>query len=188
MTRSHMLLRCQNSRLAEAREGRDPGGVRVLLTNPRWEKKLLRLRELAGVGRVVSDGSDEDGVWAPKMDSRIVSEAEEEAVRGWRTYPSLTFYFFLSFHTFMLGGLIPRRCAHRARMMVKDFLCCDLRQGPRLVSSVPLFSVVYIPLRGERLYTRRIHSFNQSCWDKLKHLLPTLARIRCLLEGGLCGR
>jgi len=38
MTRSHVLLHCPNARLAAARvealESRDPGGVRVLLSNP----------------------------------------------------------------------------------------------------------------------------------------------------------
>jgi hypothetical protein len=52
--------------------------------HPRWEKRLLRFLELSGVGRVVADGSDEDGAWARRMDSWIVWEAEEEAVRGRR--------------------------------------------------------------------------------------------------------
>jgi hypothetical protein len=63
MTRSHVLLRCQSATLVAARieawEGRDPGGVRVLLGNPRWEKRLLRFLELPGVGRVVANGTDE---------------------------------------------------------------------------------------------------------------------------------
>jgi hypothetical protein len=45
MTRSHVLLHCPNERLSAARteawEGRGPGGVRVLLANLRWEKRLL---------------------------------------------------------------------------------------------------------------------------------------------------
>jgi hypothetical protein len=39
MTRSHALLHCPNATLAAARveawEGRNPGGIRVLLSNPR---------------------------------------------------------------------------------------------------------------------------------------------------------
>jgi hypothetical protein len=39
MTRSHVLLHCPSARMSAARmeawEGRDPGGLRVLLTNPR---------------------------------------------------------------------------------------------------------------------------------------------------------
>jgi hypothetical protein len=52
MTRSHVLLYCLNVRLpvvrGEAWEGRDSGGVRVLLANPRWEKRLVRFLELRG--------------------------------------------------------------------------------------------------------------------------------------------
>jgi len=58
MSRSHVLLHCSNARLsaarAEAWEGKDPGGVRVLLVNPRWEKRFLKFLELSGVGRVVA--------------------------------------------------------------------------------------------------------------------------------------
>jgi hypothetical protein len=60
MTRSHFFLHCPNDKLRAARvaawEGKDPGGVRVLLANPRWEKRPLRFLELSGV-RVV-DGVD----------------------------------------------------------------------------------------------------------------------------------
>jgi hypothetical protein len=42
MTRSHVLLHCLNAKLRAAREkaweGKNPGGVRVLLANPRWER------------------------------------------------------------------------------------------------------------------------------------------------------
>jgi hypothetical protein len=37
----------------EAWEGRDPGGLHVLLANPRWEKRLLRFLELSGTGRLI---------------------------------------------------------------------------------------------------------------------------------------
>jgi hypothetical protein len=54
MTRSLVLLHCPNARLAAARmEAWDPGGVRVLLSNPRWESRLLRFLELSEVGRVM---------------------------------------------------------------------------------------------------------------------------------------
>jgi hypothetical protein len=47
MTRSHVLLHCPNDKLRTAREeaweDKDSGGVRVLLANRRWEKRLLRL-------------------------------------------------------------------------------------------------------------------------------------------------
>jgi len=52
MTRSHVLSHCKNQRLRSARleawEGKEPGGVRVLLANPRWERLFVRF---LGVGR-----------------------------------------------------------------------------------------------------------------------------------------
>jgi len=46
MTRSHVLLHCRNPKLVAARleawEGKNPGGVRVLLANPRWERRFVR--------------------------------------------------------------------------------------------------------------------------------------------------
>jgi hypothetical protein len=55
MTRSHVLLHCPNAKLRAAREkaweGKTPGGVRVLLANPRWERRLVKFLELSGDGR-----------------------------------------------------------------------------------------------------------------------------------------
>jgi hypothetical protein len=55
MTRSHVLLHCPNANLRTAREkpweGKTPGGVRVLLANPRWERWFAKFLELSGVGR-----------------------------------------------------------------------------------------------------------------------------------------
>jgi hypothetical protein len=48
----------------EAWEGKDPGGTRALLSNPRWESRFLKFLELSGVGRVVEDGADVDEAWA----------------------------------------------------------------------------------------------------------------------------
>jgi len=82
MTRSHVLLHCPSARLAAARveawEGRDPGSIKVLLSNPRWEGRLLRYLELSGVGRTVEGGQDEEEAHASKMDRWIAWEAEEE--------------------------------------------------------------------------------------------------------------
>ena len=54
ITHPYVLLHCLNARLSatrvEAWEGRGPGGVRVLLASPRWEKRLLRFLELSGWG------------------------------------------------------------------------------------------------------------------------------------------
>jgi hypothetical protein len=64
MTRSHALLHCPSAKLRAARakawEGKDPGGVRVLLANPRWERRLAKFLGLSGVGRVMADKTDED--------------------------------------------------------------------------------------------------------------------------------
>jgi hypothetical protein len=61
----------------EAWEGRDPGGLRVLLANPRWEKRLLRFLELSGAGRIVANGEDEEEGWARRMDERVVWEGPQ---------------------------------------------------------------------------------------------------------------
>jgi hypothetical protein len=74
MTRSHVLLHCPNAKLKatrkEAWDGKDLGGVRVLLANPRWEKRLLQFLELTGVGRVV-DSVDEEETRVTKMDGWV---------------------------------------------------------------------------------------------------------------------
>jgi len=75
MSRSHVLLHCPNAKLWAAREetweGRDPGGIRVPLNNPRRERRLLRFLELSGVGRVVEDGTDVEEARATRMDGWI---------------------------------------------------------------------------------------------------------------------
>ena len=84
MTRSHALLHCMNDNLraarAEAWEGKDPGSIRVLLNNPRWERRLLRFLELSGVGRLV-EGEDVEETRAAKMDGWISWEAEERVAQ-----------------------------------------------------------------------------------------------------------
>jgi len=52
-------------------------GLRVLLANPRWERRFIEFLELLQVGRVVADGTDEDVARAAKMDEWIVWEVEE---------------------------------------------------------------------------------------------------------------
>jgi ribonuclease HI len=83
MTRSHVLLHCPNAKLlaarAEAWEGKNPGGVRVLLANPSLERKLVKFSELSGVGRVMADGTDEEGAYAATMDEWVAWESVEEA-------------------------------------------------------------------------------------------------------------
>jgi hypothetical protein len=83
MTRSHILLHCPNAKLQGARmeawEGKDPGGVRVLLASPRWERRFVKFLELSGVGRVMADGTDEDGAYAARMDEWVAWETVEGA-------------------------------------------------------------------------------------------------------------
>jgi hypothetical protein len=55
----------------EVWEGKDPGGVRVLLANPRWERHFVKFLELSGVGRVMADGTDEDDARAARMDEWV---------------------------------------------------------------------------------------------------------------------
>jgi hypothetical protein len=78
-----VLLHCPNDKLRTARakawEGKDPGGVRDLLANPRWKRRLLKFLELSGVGRVMANGRDEDGARAAVMDEWVVWETREGA-------------------------------------------------------------------------------------------------------------
>jgi hypothetical protein len=57
--------------MEEAWEGKNPGGVRVLLSNTQWESRLLELLELSGVGRIVEDGADAEEAWAARLDGWI---------------------------------------------------------------------------------------------------------------------
>jgi hypothetical protein len=49
----------------------------VLLANPRWERRLAKFLELSGVGRVMTDGTDEDGAYAARMDEWVAWETVE---------------------------------------------------------------------------------------------------------------
>jgi len=46
------------------------------LANPRWGRRFLKFLELSEVGRVMADGTDEDGAHAAAIDEWIVWEAE----------------------------------------------------------------------------------------------------------------
>ena len=80
MTRSNTLLYYTNDNpraaRAEAWEGKNPGSIRVLLNNPRWEGRLLHFLELSGVGRLV-EGEDVEETRAAMLDGWIAWEAEE---------------------------------------------------------------------------------------------------------------
>jgi len=60
---------------------KNPGGVCVLLANPRWERRFLKFLELSGARRVMDDGADEDAARAERLDGWIVWETEERAER-----------------------------------------------------------------------------------------------------------
>jgi hypothetical protein len=64
----------RSARHEEAWEGKDPGSIRVLLSNPRWERRLLRFLELSGV---MEDGVDEEEARAGRLGRWIPWEAEE---------------------------------------------------------------------------------------------------------------
>jgi hypothetical protein len=85
MTRFHTLLHCPKTTLAASRmavwERRDPASIRVLLSNPRWEGRLLRFLELSGVGRTVEGGLGLEEAYAAKMDEWIDWDAEEDKAR-----------------------------------------------------------------------------------------------------------
>jgi hypothetical protein len=66
----------------EAWEDKDPGGVRVLLASPQWEKRFLKFLELSGVGRLMADGTDEDGARAARIDEWVAWETEERVAPG----------------------------------------------------------------------------------------------------------
>jgi hypothetical protein len=53
-------------------EARDLGGVCVLLSNRRWERRLVKFLKPSGVVRVMADGMDEDEARAERMDGWIV--------------------------------------------------------------------------------------------------------------------
>jgi len=68
---------CLAAARVEAWEGRDRGSVRVLLSNLRWERRLVKFLELSGVGRRMADGTGEDEARAERMDGWIAWETEE---------------------------------------------------------------------------------------------------------------
>ena len=76
MTRSHVLLHCPGTKIRVAREeaweGKDPGSIRVLLPNPRWERRLLRFLELSRVERVMDDGTDEEETREAGLDRWVI--------------------------------------------------------------------------------------------------------------------
>jgi len=123
MPRSHVLLHCPNAKLRAAREeaweSKDPGSIRVLLSNPRWERRLLRFPELSGVGRVVEEW-DRCGRSLGHGDGRVGGRGE-----GGAQFDVL--FLFLS--TFVKGDSYPELCVQQRdaedRRISSLFLRCS---------------------------------------------------------------
>jgi hypothetical protein len=49
----------------------------VLLVKPHWERRLLRLLEESGVGRIMESGEDENEIQLARMNGCIAWEHEE---------------------------------------------------------------------------------------------------------------
>ena len=49
----------------------------MLLANPRWEQRHAKFLEPSGVGRVMADGTDENGAHAARMDECVAWETVE---------------------------------------------------------------------------------------------------------------
>ena len=126
MSRSHTLLHCPNPRLSAARTeawgANKPTGVRALLSNPRWERRLLIFLERSGVGRVVAGGRDPDAAWANKRDRWVIWEGSRD--------PGNLVLIFLSFLLQLARGLTPET-AHSAPLRSVDFLESRPLGGPQ---------------------------------------------------------
>jgi len=112
MTRSYVLLHCDNTRLSEAGEHgrpllREPP---VLLTNPKWECCLLRFPEGSGVGRVVENGKDVEemraAVWTGGRRRRVSRRSPGQPTAA-------QFHLFLLHYTFVQEDSQPEMSAQR---------------------------------------------------------------------------
>jgi len=141
MARSHVLLHCRNHRLKTARleawEGKNPGGVRALLANPRWERRFVRFLELSGVGRTTADGTDEESAYAARMDEWIAWEPRGARDAGATARQGNRSYFFSLF--FLVWGYsCPRdlRTAHCGGRRISFVVTARLRPGRGLYLSL----------------------------------------------------
>jgi len=98
-----------------------PGGVCVLLANPRWERRSLKFLELSGVVRVMADGTDEDGARAARMDEQVVWEPEERVAQ----FDHLFFLFLYCF----VGGNHTLSFLHSAVLRAEGFLYDEVGTG-----------------------------------------------------------
>jgi len=81
-------------------EDKSPGGLKVLLSSPRWERQLLKFLELSGVDRIVEDGANEeerrtirpDG-WIAWKGSRRISNFSRSAAAHYLPFPFICTLF-----------------------------------------------------------------------------------------------
>jgi hypothetical protein len=59
--------------------GKEPWKCGSATGNPRWERRFVKFLELSGIGRVMADGTDEDGAYAARMDEWVAWESVERA-------------------------------------------------------------------------------------------------------------
>jgi hypothetical protein len=95
-TRRHTPLHCGSARLVESRreawelENKSPGCLKVLLSSPRREHRLLKFLELSGVGKVECE-TDEEESRATRLDG---VDCIGEGPGG--SLSTFSFYFFAS--------------------------------------------------------------------------------------------
>jgi len=119
---------------AEAWEGKNPGSVRVLLANPRWERRFVRFLELSGVGRTMADGTDEDGARAARTDEWVVwGGGRRDSPQG-RRLNCHTVLLFLFLIKFVSGYSCPRdlRTAHCGGRRISFVVTVQPRAGSGL--------------------------------------------------------
>jgi hypothetical protein len=82
----------------------------------------VKFLELSGVGRVMADGTDEDGAHAARMDEWVAWEALEGTAPRGEGLLGLFPFIFLYLHSFVRGARTPSS-AHSAPSRAEDFLC-----------------------------------------------------------------
>ena len=107
------LHKCQIACSASGSVGRQrSGGIRVLLSNPRWERRLLRFLELSGVGRLAGD-EDVEETRRPGWTGG--SRGGEGHPVGLLVPFSFLFLLFLFFPFFLSRGPHASNFAHSTR-------------------------------------------------------------------------
>jgi hypothetical protein len=103
----------------------------------------VKFLELSGVGRVVADGTNEDGAHAARMDEWVGMGGGGEGGPEGRELICLFLLFTFPFLSFVRGTRTPR-LAHSAPPRAKDSLCCCRPAEGRLL--VPFVFLGHISL------------------------------------------